>query len=95
MKGLSLIEVELTLCFLLCLPRIEHLEAPVLSQFPAALFGKLNPRIVILSTPNSDFNVLFPTLTGFRHWDHKFEWSRREFQTWYGHFYDLMLAVEP
>jgi len=63
--------------------RIEHLEAPVLDQFPAALFGKLNPRVVILSTPNSDFNVLFPTMTGFRHWDHKFEWSRREFRTWY------------
>ena len=63
--------------------RIEHLEVPVLSQFPHSLFGVLNPKMVILTTPNADFNVLFPDLTGFRHWDHKFEWSRVEFKSWY------------
>ena len=63
--------------------RIEHLEAPVLSQLPHSLFGVLNPKVVILTTPNADFNVLFPDLTGFRHWDHKFEWNRKEFKSWY------------
>ena len=62
--------------------RIEHLE-PVLSQFPHSLFGVLNPKVVILTTPNADFNVLFPDLTRFRHWDLKFEWSRVEFKSWY------------
>ena len=63
--------------------RIEHLEAPVLSQLPYSLFGVLNPKVIILTTPNADFNVLFPDLTGFRHWDHKFEWTRMEFNSWY------------
>lgn len=63
--------------------RIEHLEAPMLSQLPSSLFGALNPKVVVLTTPNADFNVLFPDLTGFRHWDHKFEWSRIEFKSWY------------
>lgn len=55
----------------------------MLSQFPHSLFGVLNPKVVILTTPNADFNVLFPDLTGFRHWDHKFEWNRTEFKSWY------------
>lgn len=48
-------------------------------------------RNIFISTPNSDFNETFgpdfhdPNLSehpGFRHWDHKFEWTRQEFQTW-------------
>uniref|UniRef100_A0A1I8F735 Small RNA 2'-O-methyltransferase n=1 Tax=Macrostomum lignano TaxID=282301 RepID=A0A1I8F735_9PLAT len=40
-------------------------------------------RIVIVTTPNADFNVCFgPNFAGFRHWDHKFEWSRAEFEAW-------------
>lgn len=66
-----------------CFVRIEHLEASVLSKLPYSLFGVLNPKVVILTTPNADFNVLFPGLTGFRHWDHKFEWTRMEFNSWY------------
>ena len=61
---------------------IEHLYPSVLERVPAAIFQKLRPQVVIISTPNSDFNVLFPELVGFRHFDHKFEWSRQEFQTW-------------
>ncbi len=36
-----------------------------------------------MTTPNAEFNVLFPGFKGFRHPDHKFEWSRAEFQDWY------------
>jgi len=68
---------------LLILIRIEHLEAPVLSLLPDSLFGTLNPKVIIVTTPNADFNVLFPNLTGYRHWDHKFEWTRIEFKSWY------------
>lgn len=36
-----------------------------------------------MTTPNSDFNVVFNLPPGkFRHWDHKFEWTRNEFKTW-------------
>lgn len=49
---------------------------------PEVLLGQLSPKVAIVTTPNADFNVLFPNLEGFRHWDHKFEWTREEFQEW-------------
>lgn len=43
----------------------------------------MKPKIVILTTPNREYNVLFEDFEGpFRHWDHKFEWTRQEFQEW-------------
>ena len=37
----------------------------------------------MFTTPNQEFNVLFPNFDGpFRHWDHKFEWTRSEFELW-------------
>lgn len=35
-----------------------------------------------MTTPNYEFNQLFPGSRKFRHYDHKFEWTRQEFQTW-------------
>eukprot|EP00095_Tigriopus_kingsejongensis_P007341 maker-scaffold589_size129586-snap-gene-0.43 protein:Tk07341 transcript:maker-scaffold589_size129586-snap-gene-0.43-mRNA-1 annotation:"PREDICTED: uncharacterized protein LOC103574275" len=62
---------------------IEHLEPDVLERLPENLFGRLQPQLVILTTPNREFNVLFPHFAGpFRHWDHKFEWTRAEFEAW-------------
>lgn len=61
---------------------IEHLEADVLVDVPANIFGFIEPKVAIFTTPNSEVNVMFPGLTGFRHWDHKFEWTRSEFATW-------------
>ncbi|KAJ3129288.1 Small RNA 2'-O-methyltransferase [Nowakowskiella sp. JEL0407] len=67
---------------------IEHLPALTLSNFPKTVFGTYKPRIVILSTPNAEFNVNFKNLNygtesaSFRHWDHKFEWNRIEFEDW-------------
>jgi hypothetical protein len=62
--------------------RIEHLECDVLAKVPWSLFGAVHPKTVVLTTPNADFNVLFPGLRGFRHPDHKFEWTREQFQSW-------------
>ena len=67
--------------------RIEHLEPDVLDSVPKVMFGQLSPKVVIVTTPNVEFNVLFPDLKGFRHYDHKFEWTRAEFQEW------LVIAV--
>lgn len=63
---------------------IEHLNEETLAKLPPNIFGYLQPRIVIISTPNAEFNVLFTQLQGgqFRHWDHKFEWTRPQFQSW-------------
>ena len=66
----------------LFIPRIEHLHKEELAAFPAAMFGVLRPEVIAITTPNADFNVLFPNMVGFRHPDHKFEWTRMEFESW-------------
>ncbi|KAG8436549.1 hypothetical protein GDO86_007601 [Hymenochirus boettgeri] len=65
-----------------CIELIEHLKADDLLDFQKVLFGFMTPLCVIISTPNVEFNILFPNRTGFRHPDHKFEWNRKEFQSW-------------
>ncbi|XP_031561839.1 small RNA 2'-O-methyltransferase-like [Actinia tenebrosa] len=65
-----------------CVEIIEHLVPEHLEAMPKVLFGQLSPKVAIVTTPNADFNVLFPNLEGFRHWDHKFEWTREEFEEW-------------
>ncbi|XP_069863486.1 small RNA 2'-O-methyltransferase [Dipodomys merriami] len=64
-----------------CIELIEHLDSDDLARFPEVVFGYLSPAMIVISTPNSEFNPLFPTVT-LRDADHKFEWSRVEFQTW-------------
>ncbi|KAK7504473.1 hypothetical protein BaRGS_00004339 [Batillaria attramentaria] len=61
---------------------IEHLEADVLKAVTENVFGRLRPGLVVITTPNAEFNAVFPGFSGFRHWDHKFEWTRQEFQNW-------------
>jgi hypothetical protein len=38
----------------------------------------------VLTTPNAEYNVRFPSLPAgtLRHKDHRFEWTRTEFQDW-------------
>jgi hypothetical protein len=66
---------------------IEHLYPETLKNCINTVFGMLKPRLCLITTPNSDFNVVFDEEwhqkeQKFRHWDHKFEWSRHEFQSW-------------
>jgi hypothetical protein len=66
---------------------IEHMYPDCLEKCIDLVFGILQPKMVIMSTPNSEFNVVFEhdekhPVKKFRHWDHKFEWSRNEFETW-------------
>ena len=63
---------------------IEHLDAPRLAAFERVLFEEARPGNVFITTPNAEYNPLFPSLPAgrFRHKDHRFEWSRSEFQRW-------------
>lgn len=63
---------------------IEHLDPPRLSVFERVVFGYARPRSVILTTPNIEYNVKFPSLPAgqLRHGDHRFEWTRAEFESW-------------
>lgn len=63
---------------------VEHLDPPRLSAFERVLFEFAKPRTVVVTTPNREYNVTWETLPAgkFRHPDHRFEWSRQEFQEW-------------
>ena len=63
---------------------IEHLDPPRLTAFERVLFEFARPKTVVLTTPNREYNVMWETLPAgqFRHSDHRFEWTRQEFQDW-------------
>jgi 3' terminal RNA ribose 2'-O-methyltransferase Hen1 len=63
---------------------IEHLDPPRLAAFERVLFECARPQTVVLTTPNAEYNVKWETLPAgrFRHKDHRFEWTRAEFQAW-------------
>jgi hypothetical protein len=46
------------------------------------IFNWINPKLVIVTTPNKDFNNYFPDPSKLRHYDHKFEWTQQEFLSW-------------
>lgn len=63
---------------------IEHLDEPRLAAFERVLFEFAKPKTIIVTTPNIEYNVRFETLPAgkFRHRDHRFEWTRAQFQKW-------------
>eukprot|EP00798_Chlamydomonas_sp_ICE-L_P019902 gene19902-26605_t len=87
---------------------VEHLDPDVLSCVGPCLHGGLSPGMLIVTTPNWEYNAVLraveeasrpagkggagPTWPGppgrdglpLRCNDHRFEWTRREFQDWAG-----------
>jgi 3' terminal RNA ribose 2'-O-methyltransferase Hen1 len=63
---------------------IEHVDETRLPALERSVFGAARPSTVIVTTPNVEYNVRFPTLPAgtLRHTDHRFEWTRAEFQSW-------------
>jgi 3' terminal RNA ribose 2'-O-methyltransferase Hen1 len=62
---------------------IEHVAPEQLSAVEHAVFSCYRPRIVIVTTPNQDYNTLHGMRPGtFRHPDHRFEWGRARFKQW-------------
>jgi len=63
---------------------IEHLDPSRLASFERVVFEHARPATVVVTTPNREYNVRFPSLPSgrMRHRDHRFEWSRAEFQAW-------------
>lgn len=63
---------------------IEHMEPEDHAAFITNVFKNIQPKLVVITTPNVEFNVLFHngSVTKLRHWDHRFEWTRQEFQQW-------------
>jgi 3' terminal RNA ribose 2'-O-methyltransferase Hen1 len=63
---------------------IEHLDPDRLPSLERSVFGHARPGAVIVTTPNSEFNVRYPNLAAgaLRHPDHRFEWTHAEFGAW-------------
>ncbi|KAJ3320977.1 Small RNA 2'-O-methyltransferase [Blyttiomyces sp. JEL0837] len=67
---------------------IEHMYLEDVPSLSKNALGIHRPKIVIVTTPNAEFNINFEGLhygtpeSKFRHDDHKFEWTRAEFQSW-------------
>ncbi|CAN6213187.1 unnamed protein product [Urochloa humidicola] len=80
-----------------CLEVIEHMEEDQASLFGNIILSSFCPTVLIVSTPNYEYNPILQRSsmpnrdddadenTGpckFRNHDHKFEWTRAQFQCW-------------
>ncbi|MCE3003399.1 MAG: 3' terminal RNA ribose 2'-O-methyltransferase Hen1 [Xanthomonadaceae bacterium] len=63
---------------------VEHIDPSRLGAFERTLFEFARPDCVVVTTPNAEYNALFPNLPAgrMRHRDHRFEWTRAEFAQW-------------
>jgi len=68
---------------------IEHLDPGRLPSLERSVFEHAQPRMVLVTTPNAEYNVRYERIWhgglwhgGFRHPDHRFEWTRAEFSEW-------------
>jgi 3' terminal RNA ribose 2'-O-methyltransferase Hen1 len=78
---------------------IEHLEPSRLGAFEQVLFDRARPGLIVLTTPNAEYNELFESLPAgqLRHADHRFVWTRAQFADWTGavaarHGYQVRLS---
>jgi small RNA 2'-O-methyltransferase len=62
---------------------IEHIPPGDLSRLELAVFRSARPSLVVITTPNREYNVLLGLAAGdLRHADHRFEWDRPRFESW-------------
>ena len=62
---------------------IEHVDEGRLGALERAVFGFAGPAMVVVTTPNRDYNAEYGMAEGeLRHRDHRFEWGRAEFAVW-------------
>jgi len=65
---------------------IEHVDPPRLGALERTVFADAAPDLVVVTTPNSEYNPRYEFLApgALRHRDHRFEWTRAQFQAWAG-----------
>lgn len=62
---------------------IEHIDPERLSVVERAVFVKMRPATVVITTPNAEYNPLLGVPSHrFRHPEHRFEWDRTKFERW-------------
>ncbi|CAN7109336.1 unnamed protein product [Brassica rapa subsp. narinosa] len=80
-----------------CLEVIEHMEEDQACEFGEKVLSLFRPKLLIVSTPNFEYNTILQRTTTpetqeenksesqlpkFRNHDHKFEWTREQFNHW-------------
>lgn len=67
------------------LETIEHIDPGHLPRVERAVFAGMHPGMVLVTTPNQEYNLLHGMVAGRkRHPGHRFEWTRAQFQHWAG-----------
>ncbi|GAA1842933.1 3' terminal RNA ribose 2'-O-methyltransferase Hen1 [Asanoa iriomotensis] len=63
---------------------IEHVDEARLPALVRSVFGAARPGTVVVTTPNAEYNANYAGLAAgtMRHADHRFEWTRAEFEGW-------------
>ncbi|KAL3162894.1 hypothetical protein ABBQ32_009341 [Trebouxia sp. C0010 RCD-2024] len=67
---------------------VEHLDPTPLHNLGPCLLGGLQPKLLVVTTPNREYNAVLHQLGNallpnkLRNTDHRFEWTRAEFQGW-------------
>lgn len=63
---------------------LEHIDQPRHAAFERTVFTDAAPGLVIVTTPNAEYNLRYEFLPPgrMRHRDHRFEWTRDEFASW-------------
>ena len=61
---------------------IEHIDEFRLPKVMDTILNEYQPNVLIITTPNKEYNRVYDMAEHFRHNDHRFEWTREEFDHW-------------
>ncbi|NPC94074.1 3' terminal RNA ribose 2'-O-methyltransferase Hen1 [Bacillus sp. WMMC1349] len=61
---------------------IEHIDEYRLPKIMKTILQDYRPKVLLITTPNQEYNKVYGMGEGYRHPDHRFEWTREEFYKW-------------
>jgi len=61
---------------------IEHIDEYRLPKIMQTILQDYRPKLLLITTPNQEYNKVYGMGEGYRHPDHRFEWTREEFVQW-------------
>ena len=61
---------------------IEHIDEYRLPKIMRTILQGYQPGTLLITTPNQEYNKVYQMDEEYRHPDHRFEWTREEFQKW-------------
>lgn len=61
---------------------IEHIDEYRLPKIIRTILKDYRPKALFITTPNQEYNEVYELGKGYRHPDHRFEWTREEFHKW-------------